>query len=257
LAVGSSCARIEPAPDVARLDAPRSVKMITESSVQAAPAGPVPPAPLKKATRQWQERLLPVMTGILVGLTIFFFVATFVQLAFLYTNILQIPEPVIAPSGEITLPENLTPAQQLAARETEYAARLEAYTLARRYHQAGIWAISSLWLRYLGFVTGMILALVGASFVLGKLQEEPSQLEGKVSALSFSFQSASPGIILAALGVLLMFGNILDHDELALTDKQIYFPPGAPAASVGSASSTESPEPALQYIPTETAVPQK
>lgn len=228
--------------------------MITDSSAQPAPLEPTPPTHSKKSTRQWQERLLPVMTGILVGLTLFFFLATFVQLAFLYTNIMQIPEPAIVSPVEQVSFEHLTFDQQLSVRQLDYSARLEGYTLSRRYHQAGIWAISSLWLRYLGFVTGMILALVGASFVLGKLEESPSHLEGKVSAMSFSFQSASPGIILAALGVILMFGNILDRDQLDLTDKQIYFPPNVPSV-VSPARSTETPEPTLQRIPEATTVP--
>jgi hypothetical protein len=63
--------------------------------------------------------------------------------------------------------------------------------------------MSRLWTTYLGFVTGMIFALVGAMFVLGKLESDPSELKTKVgTALDTSFKSASPGLVLAVLGVI-------------------------------------------------------
>src|SRR5207244_4037724 len=43
------------------------------------------------ADRTWQKRLLPVMVGLLVTLTAFFFVASFVQLYYLQTRIERAP----------------------------------------------------------------------------------------------------------------------------------------------------------------------
>jgi len=40
---------------------------------------------------KWQDRLLPTMNGLLVGLTIFFFLATFAQMVFIHWSILQTP----------------------------------------------------------------------------------------------------------------------------------------------------------------------
>ncbi len=178
-----------------------------------------------KSPNDWQERLLPLMSRILIFLTIFFFVTTFAQLAYLYWNILQVPDVELGIVGEqMAVPASISANDQMSVRRLEYAANLEAYVITRRYHQAAVSLASNLWLRYLGFVTGMILALVGASFILGKLQESASEITGKLSAVDFSLKTASPGIILAVLGVILMYATIVDVDTLELKDTATYFP---------------------------------
>jgi hypothetical protein len=44
---------------------------------------------------------------------------------------------------------------------------LERELIARRYDQVNLTVTTRLWTRLMGFITGMILALVGAAFVLG------------------------------------------------------------------------------------------
>ncbi|MBI5030230.1 MAG: hypothetical protein HZB51_06870 [Chloroflexi bacterium] len=206
-------------------------------------------SPQDKSPNDWQERLLPLMTRILTSLTVFFFVATFIQLGVLYWNILQVPEVEFsAPGGVEPLGKATNLNEQLTVRKLEYSATLEAYSITRRYHQAAIVLASSLWLRYLGFVTGMILALVGASFILGKLQEPLSELTGKWSALDISLKSASPGIILAVLGVILMLATIVDVDKVDVKDGAIYFA-NTEAITVSTPTSTR---PIVQPISTPT-----
>lgn len=177
----------------------------------------------KTSPSDWQERLLPLMTRLLVFLAIFFFIATFLQLSYLYWNITRVPDVVLnAPSGSVPFTAANTN-DQMAIRKLEYSASLEGYVVSRRYHQAAMSTASNLWLRYLGFVTGMILALVGASFILGKLQEPISEIQGKLSAMDFSLRSASPGIILAVLGVILMYATIVDVDVVDVKDNAVYF----------------------------------
>jgi hypothetical protein len=182
------------------------------------------------------------MTGILVGLTIFFFVTTLFQLAYLNWNILQIPELQFRSPGDTS---NITAAMsaedEMAARKLDYLATLEAYVVVRRYHQAGVQLSSSLWLRYLGFATGMILALVGASFVLGKLQEPVSEISTQSSAIGVSLKTASPGLVLAVLGVILMFATITDHDVVEVQDARIYLPADTISSPVQSALPTLRP----------------
>ena len=60
----------------------------------------------------------------------------------------------------------------LRARRARDALALEQELVARRYEQANLMLSTSLWTRLMGFITGMILALVGAAFILGKLQED-------------------------------------------------------------------------------------
>jgi hypothetical protein len=206
-----------------------SEQLVTDTQEAA-----VPTKAKRKTPRKWQERLLPVMVGLLIGLTIFFFGVTFVQMSYLHSSMLQIPALNLQ-----SLPDNdmmagaTTFADKATARRLEILAKLESYLIERRYHQASALLMSGLWIRYLGFVTGMILAMVGASFVLGKLQESGSEVAGKSSLIDFSVKSASPGIILAVLGVVLMFTTIVDRDEFTVKDSRIYLPDTAlPAATV-------------------------
>jgi hypothetical protein len=199
------------------------------SDVQAAPPGT---GPKKPTPRKWQERLLPVMAGLLIGLTVFFFGATFVQMSYLHSSMLQIPAidlQSLPDSGLLTAAGTFE--EQATARRLEILAKLESYLIERRYHQASALLMSGLWLRYLGFVTGMILALVGASFVLGKLQEPTSEIAGKSTLIDFSVKSASPGLLLAVLGSLLMFATIVDRDDYAVVDVSTYLSGANPSAS--------------------------
>jgi hypothetical protein len=177
----------------------------------------------RKTPRKWQDRLLPLMVGLLIGLTIFFFGVTFVQMSYLHASMLQAPAiDLRSPPDNDWLAEAETFADKTTARRLEILVKLEAYLIERRYHQASALLMSGLWIRYLGFITGMILALVGASFVLGKLQEPASEVAGKSALIDFSVKSASPGIILAVLGVALMFATIVDRDEYSVEDVRIY-----------------------------------
>ena len=187
---------------------------------------------------QWQERLLPLMINLLVALTIFFFVATFFQISYLHWSILQYPEIDLDKSDAGLLATNAdTSNDQFSSRKLEYLVRLEAYVIERRYHAASVGLMSSTWIRYLGFITGMILALIGASFVLGKLQGTDTEIAGKSSGIDISLKTASPGIILAVLGSLLMFATIIDKDSRNIIDAPTYI------TSVSGFESLEIPTP--------------
>jgi hypothetical protein len=134
---------------------------------------------------------------------------------------------------------------------------MEAYLAERRYHQASVQLMSGIWIRYLGFVTGMILALVGASFVLGKLQEPESEITGKSSVIDFSLKSASPGIILVVFGALLMFTTIITRQEYTVEDRPIYLLDSrTQGASTGTTSPTLQPYDAfVTPMPSDAAQP--
>ncbi len=172
---------------------------------------------------KWQVQLLPMMSRLLIGLTLFFFIASFIQMAYLHWNILQSPPVDIDPSdGEAILASAESFADRLSARELEVRSKMEAYIVSQRYHQASLLLMSGLWIRYLGFMTGMILALVGASFILGKLREPRTKIEGKASNAAFSLLTTSPGIILAVLGAILVFATIMDKDTYEVKDSNTY-----------------------------------
>jgi hypothetical protein len=195
--------------------------------------------------------------GILVGLTAFFFVATFVQLLYLHATIVQIPPIDLHPTpGPVSI-NATTFDERLEARRLEILGTMEAYLAERRYHQASVQLMSGIWIRYLGFVTGMILALVGASFVLGKLQEPESEITGKSSVIDFSLKSASPGIILVVFGALLMFTTIITRQEYTVEDRPIYLLDSrTQGASTGTTSPTLQPYDAfVTPMPSDAAQP--
>ncbi len=176
-----------------------------------------------KQPKKWQERLLPLMINLLIALTLFFFIATFFQISYLHWSILQYPEIDLDVSDTYPITTNAASSDdQFASRKLELLARLEAYVVERRYHEASVGLMSSTWIRYLGFITGMILALIGASFILGKLQEAKTEVVGKGSGIDISLKTASPGIILAVLGTVLMFATIIDKDTRNIIDAPVY-----------------------------------
>jgi len=196
------------------------------------------------ADRTWQKRLLPVMVGLLVTLTAFFFVASFVQLYYLQTRIERAPRldlgPAMASLDEIAkdVRDGKVGDQLAFNNRLEYArwktlSLLEANALQRRYHHAGVLLISRIWTRYLGFVTGTILAMVGAAFILGKLQEATSNLGAEGGLWKVSLTTASPGLVLATLGTALMLATLATSMDLLVNDGPVYLrdQPGTAASA--------------------------
>jgi len=153
----------------------------------------------------------------------FFFITTMGQLVYLNLTYSQIPHvelgkyTYVAPEKEV-----FTIEQQMSARKFEILASMEAYVVERRYYQSAMATMSLLWIRYLGFVTGMILALVGAIFILARLQESRSEIKAKWNAANFLLRSASPGIVLVVLGTILMYATIIDRDTVETFESRIY-----------------------------------
>lgn len=196
--------------------------------------------------KNWQERMLPLMVGMLIALTLFFFIATFVQMSYLHWTILNSPPIDVASISENALLIGTTTFEERSqARQFELRAAMERFIVEKRYHQASAYLMSGLWLRYLGFITGMILALLGASFILGKLREPAQKLDGTFLEISLSISTASPGIILAVLGVVLMFATLLDRDTYNVTDANTYLPIINPADVSGLSNNSLPPLPDL------------
>jgi hypothetical protein len=172
---------------------------------------------------RWQQGLLPLMKGMIVGLTFFFFIISFVQLFYLHRRIERAPALDINDSfAHLETDTELSFEDSISASRLMALMMLEANALERRHHQANVLLMSRVWVRYLGFVTGMILALVGAAFILGKLQEPSSEIGAKTQAADFTIKSSSPGIILATLGVILMLTTIVVHHEIEVRDVPVY-----------------------------------
>ena len=193
--------------------------------------------------RRWQERLLPFMLRMVVGLAMFFLLASLAQLAYLQSRIWAAPERSF--EGTFALLEDKPAAsqeQRVATFRAHAALALEARALERRYHQANVQLMARVWMRYLGFLTGMILALVGSAFILGQLRGATSSVEAGSGPARVSVTSASPGIILATLGVALMVATVVARHLVQVTDAAVYMEPwSAPGEQRAGSSDNGSP----------------
>jgi hypothetical protein len=188
------------------------------------------------AEQRWQLRLLPLMSRMIVGLTIFFFAASMAQLYYLDTRIERVPVPDLARLG---IAPDAAHAAALSP-ELRVLASLDASLLERRYHQANVFLMGRLWTSYLGFVTGMILALVGAVFILGKLREDPTEVSGKGAGGEGTLRTSSPGIVLAALGVVLMITTIVTNHPIQTADSPVYIGATSAKPSIRDAARQDS-----------------
>jgi len=138
---------------------------------------------------------------------------------------------------------------------------LEADALDRRYHQASGLLMSRIWAKHLAFMTGMIMAFMGAIFILGKLSESPSAVSAYSSGWSVSLTSASPGILLAFFGTVLVALSIAIQGSVDVRDVPVYLRSVsvqvAPKSSAGIDQSNIDAVEKLLDEPTPTPTPGK
>ncbi len=164
----------------------------------------VPEEPSARRREAWQGRLLPLMVAMLIAAGAFFAVMSIVELRSFYDRVEQRPLALTPVFAEFE--QHAPPGAQgdISYLRFKTQALLEADVLYRRYHQANATMLARVWTRQLGFLTGMLLALVGAAFVLGRLREDGSRIEAEVQGAKAVIASSSPGLVLAALGAFLM-----------------------------------------------------
>ncbi len=191
----------------------------------------------------WQLRLLPFMTRFIVVMAVAFFVFSGLHI-YQVTKFIQaedglnirsvIQNEIAKPTGQSLTPEEVTEHSLLL---------LEADALDKRYHQAGGLLMSRIWSRQLAFITGMVMAFVGAVFILGKLSEDRSEASGGAGEWKVAISSASPGIILSFFGTVLLISSLFVRATLDVSDGPAYlnavrFPSASPPPAQGA--STES-----------------
>lgn len=184
---------------------------------------------------RWQETARPFMTRVVVVLAAFFFVASLGQLLYLNWELAHSP-PIAAPLFDARVCAGAegasppSPAECVALQRGRALLLLEANVIERRYHLSNALTMFAVWSRYLGFVTGMILAIVGAAFILGKLAEPESQLGASApGGWKAEIRSTSPGLVLCFLGVLLIVASIVTLHSLSTRDASTYILPVNPA----------------------------
>jgi hypothetical protein len=184
-----------------------------------------PPADPDLAARAaWQLRLLPLMALLLTVASVAFLVVSLIQTNRVRAQIEGAPALILP--AELTslscIGPGLTAVQQQQCVRWKVLVDLEAYTIKRRYHQANAALIVRAWIKYLGFLTGMILAIVGAVFILGRLTEASSHLAAEGTFGKFSLDTVSPGLVLALLGTILMVTTVLINPPTGVSDAPTY-----------------------------------
>ncbi len=182
---------------------------------------------------QWQRLTLPIMMGVLIVAMTAFLVLSFVQGMFVRRQIENAPQLDITPVLASVSCADAAATADVRARCLEWtvAVMLEQHTINRRYHQANVALLVRVTVKYLGFLTGMLMSLVGAVFVLGRLTEASSKLAADGVFGKFTIATVSPGLILALLGTVLMLTTVLSNPPTDVSDGNVYLnPPPASAA---------------------------
>ncbi len=176
------------------------------------------------AAERWRNRLLPVMRGGLVAMAVFFFAASLVQYHLLYRDLRGTgPRTQVALEAlEKSIPQTQTTNVEYLQWKT--LVFLEQDAMHMRYQQINATLLLRTWTRFTGFLVGMVLALVGAFFILGRLKEETSQLSGESGGVKFALVTSSPGVILAVLGTILMVVTLAVKFDFAVEDRPVYLP---------------------------------
>jgi hypothetical protein len=203
--------------------------------------------------KTWQENLLPFMMKMIAALAVFFLLASVTQLVYLHGAIDKRNALDKTPLSVIT-EESLTNSSEVVeASHFNALAQLELYTIERRYHQANMFLMSRVWVRYLGFVTGMTLALIGATFILGKMREPPSEVEAGTSVVKFAFAGASPGMFLVLAGLVLMLATMIVHYKIDVSDAAVYVVAAVNAEEEAAATVGPEEESATTLTPADIA----
>ncbi|HYN82296.1 MAG TPA: hypothetical protein VES88_12395 [Gemmatimonadaceae bacterium] len=206
---------LEPASD----RAPDPISNVGAHPVEVAPLSP----PQDTGLSQWQDRLRPFMQGTLGLLSAIFIIALFWQMHTVQERVLAGSQLKLDSTVLAGIDCTLLGQSAFSCARWRTVAALEASVMERRYHQATAALLARLWFKALGFTTGMILCLVGAAFILGKISDTtPAQLQGEAPSAKFLLTTTSPGIILATLGVLLMVVTITSNPPTEVNDGAAY-----------------------------------
>jgi len=178
-------------------------------------------APFRAA---WQRLLLPLMSLTLVAAALFFAAMSVFELRDFYRRVELQPLDLQTTFNRF----DSQFAQGQAALEYlqfKVKATLEADALYRRYQQANATMLARVWTRQLGFLTGMVLAVVGAGFILGRLQGDPTRIEAEGHGVKGTLATASPGIVLCSLGTLLMAITLVIPFGIETNDSALFLKP--------------------------------
>lgn len=171
---------------------------------------------------EWQKRLLPFMVAMMVALAVFAAITNAVEAWHVQTHIEKTHEIDLKVIWDSIDKSQVRDPFALARWKT--IALLESEAMERRYHQGTAMIMSRVYIIFLAFVTGMVMALVGATFILGKLETSENRLATEGAGWKGALQTSSPGLVLCFLGTALIVCAIFARAELYVYDTDVYLP---------------------------------
>ena len=205
------------------------------------PAGVSPEVATEDAALvRWQRRLLPFMVGSLmvvgltfIGATLYFFHDLERRLEHRTVDIVKMVD---------TVAEKGTPSDPQAHRDWYVRSTLEGIALQQRFNAQAAVVKGRLWTRFMGFLTGMLLALTGCIFVLGKMRE-PVSASGQAPGGYGVAIASSPGVFLAFLGTSLIGISLIVQTNVEMADTAVYLPQQVEVSRTGTVRSSDRGEP--------------
>jgi hypothetical protein len=172
------------------------------------------------ALARWQARLLPFMSAGLAAAGLFFSVATWWFFSDLQRRLDYTPTDVVAVVAALPKAANL---QDDGASYRDWYTRVVLEGMARqeRFNMQATIVKGSLWTRFMGFLTGMLLALTGCIFVLGQLRADVNA-SGEGEGFKGQLATNSPGVYLATLGTIIIAVSVFVQASVELNDKIVY-----------------------------------
>lgn len=85
------------------------------------------------------------------------------------------------------------------------------------------------------------MALVGATFILGKRSEQETSIDGEGSSFKASLRSGSPGVVLAFFRAALMLSTIFSKTDISVSDKAVYMGEGFEGTLTGPNAQLKMP----------------
>ncbi len=170
----------------------------------------------------WQLRLLPFVVGVLSLLTLFACISNIVQVYEVEHHIETNHEVDIEKIAPSTAAGTLTAAERDSYTRWRTLVAMEANAVESRYHQANMALMTRVYIIFLGFTTGMVLAMGGATFIPARLRETESKVEAGSGTWKMALTTASPGLVLALFGTTLMLATIWARTEISVRDSSVY-----------------------------------
>ncbi|MCA9423305.1 MAG: hypothetical protein KC592_19960 [Nitrospira sp.] len=175
----------------------------------------------------WHQKIFPIVTVVIISLVVVFIVISLQQFSAISKNLNSMSpvnaQPIIDKAMGVdkkALDESFESGSYIAQWAGLFM--LETAAMERRHHQANALLASRLWIRYLAVMAGIILIAVGSIFILAKLNETPTEIEGESQAIKLKLTSASPGLVMAILGAMLIMTAVLHNPSIELKDGRAY-----------------------------------